>query len=179
MRACDPIFNSGMCDIGLGFVKFEEFMKLFCNSEPLFQNPDLLIEQDRIAQMALIDVIDGHTEEMMKRREIDKIAARENRKAIITDFTGEGKMTASKIKQIFQRFQAADVDHSGRIQYDEFLHVMQHEDSDVMRRLFNMFDSDNSGEIELREFIIGLSHFTQTNKEDRLRFAFKMVPMPP
>ena len=35
-----------------------------------------------------------------------------------------------------------------------------------------MFDKDRSGQIDVKEFMIGLSNFTGAGKEEKLKFAF-------
>ena len=44
----------------------------------------------------------------------------------------------------------------------------------MLRRLFQMFDDDSSGEISLKEFIVGISSYTQAAPQDKLKFAFMM-----
>jgi serine/threonine-protein phosphatase 2B regulatory subunit len=52
--------------------------------------------------------------------------------------------------------------------------VLEKEDDAMLRRLFQMFDDDNSGEISLKEFIVGISSYTQAEPQDKLKFAFMM-----
>ena len=44
----------------------------------------------------------------------------------------------------------------------------------MMRRMFEMFDADRSGTLELKEFMVCLSAFTSATKADKLKFAFMM-----
>ena len=52
--------------------------------------------------------------------------------------------------------------------------MLQCEDDALHRRLFQLFDDDESGEISLREFIVGISSYTGAEPKDKLRFAFMM-----
>ena len=52
--------------------------------------------------------------------------------------------------------------------------MLQVEDDPLHRRLFQLFDDDDSGEISLREFIVGISSYTGAEPKDKLRFAFMM-----
>lgn len=56
--------------------------------------------------------------------------------------------------------------------YAEFCEVMQVEPSPAVERLFSLFDRENKGHIDLREFMIALSNFCGASKEEKLRFAF-------
>ena len=49
---------------------------------------------------------------------------------------------------------------------------MQVDPSPQCEKLFQMFDKDKAGQIDVREFMIGLSNFTGAGKEEKLKFAF-------
>ncbi|KAF4732570.1 hypothetical protein FOZ63_018716, partial [Perkinsus olseni] len=91
---------------------------------------------------------------------------------IMESFTGGNKLTPAYIKKIYKKFQAVDQDGSGRIEYPEFLAVMEQKDSFLMKRMFDVFDADGSGSLELKEFIVGLSNYTGSNQMSKLQFAF-------
>merc|ERR1711924_405555 len=93
---------------------------------------------------------------------------------LMNAFTQDGSMKASEIKNIYARFVEVDEDGSGMINYSEFLRVLEKEDSPMMRRMFDMFDGDKSGEVSLKEFIVGISSYTQAAPKDKLKFAFMM-----
>ncbi len=61
---------------------------------------------------------------------------------------------------------------SGLIDYTEFCEILQVDASPQVERLFQMFDKDKSGQIDVKEFLIGLSNFTGAGKEEKLKFAF-------
>merc|ERR1712070_290682 len=51
--------------------------------------------------------------------------------------------------------------------------VLEEDDTELIRSLFEIFDLDGSGTVEMIEFIVGLSAYcTSTTKEDRMKFAF-------
>ncbi|KAF4664618.1 hypothetical protein FOL47_005041 [Perkinsus chesapeaki] len=93
---------------------------------------------------------------------------------IMEGFTGGTKLKPAYIKKVYKKFQAVDQDGSGRIEYPEFLAVMEQKDSYLMKRMFDVFDADKSGSIELKEFIVGLSNYTGSNQISKLQFAFLM-----
>ena len=42
------------------------------------------------------------------------------------------------------------------------------------RRVIDIFDDDGNGEVDFKEFIMGLSHFSaKGDMESKLRFAFR------
>ena len=58
------------------------------------------------------------------------------------------------------------------IDYTEFCEVLQVDPSPQGERLFQLFDYEKSGQIDVREFMIALSNFTGAGKDDKLKFAF-------
>merc|ERR1719247_379727 len=92
----------------------------------------------------------------------------------MTEFTDGKGMKAGFVKEVYQKFLAMDEDGSGKIGYPEFMQILGHEDSIQLQRMFAMFDKDGSGEIELKELIIGLSTYASSKPEDKLKFAFMM-----
>ena len=61
---------------------------------------------------------------------------------------------------------------AGMIDYTEFCEVLQVDPSPQGERLFQLFDYEKSGQIDVREFMIALSNFTGAGKDDKLKFAF-------
>lgn len=85
-----------------------------------------------------------------------------------------GTLKPSQMKKIYKKFKEIDVDASGMIDYQEFCLVMDQEDTPLMKRMFAMFDKDGNGTIEVKEFMVGLSAFTTSNRQDKTKFAFMM-----
>merc|ERR1719265_93932 len=85
-----------------------------------------------------------------------------------------GSLKPSQMKKIYKKFKEIDVDASGVIDYQEFCLVMDQEDNPLMKRMFAMFDRDGNGTIEVKEFMVGLSAFTTSSRQDKTKFAFMM-----
>jgi serine/threonine-protein phosphatase 2B regulatory subunit len=65
-------------------------------------------------------------------------------------------------------------DGSGQIDYAEFCEILVVDPSPGIEKLFQMFDSDRSGQIDVKEFLIGLSNFTGAGKDEKIKFAFSV-----
>jgi Ca2+-binding EF-hand superfamily protein len=85
---------------------------------------------------------------------------------------GLGKVNSSFVKKVRQRFRSVDVDGSGTISYPEFCKVIEPPDTPQLKRMFEIFDSDGSGFVDSKEFLVGISGYTGSSKEDRLKFCF-------
>ena len=67
----------------------------------------------------------------------------------------------AQLRILYERFSEVDKEDSGSINYEEFCLVLEKEDNDLRRTLFDLFDLDDSGTVEMKEFIIGLSAYCQ------------------
>ena len=56
---------------------------------------------------------------------------------------------------------------------NEFCRILRVERSPFVERLFSMFDSNLSGQIDLKEFIIGLANVGTEARENKVKFAFQ------
>lgn len=76
------------------------------------------------------------------------------------------------LEAAFKQFGAIDTGKTGRMNLQQFLKVMGVEATGEYKRLFSLFDQDNSGTIDVKEFMLGLSNFASNDKEKRVNFCF-------
>lgn len=103
-----------------------------------------------------------------------QIQARAQRSAALDEFAKQYGIKPESIKAAYKRFQESDTDESGLIEYGEFCHILGVDASPAVEKLFQLFDGDRSGNIDIKEFMIGLSNFTGASKEEKLKFAFSV-----
>lgn len=87
----------------------------------------------------------------------------------------QGVLKPAILRKLMLTFNEIDEDKSGEIDYLEFCKALKKEPSPSTEQLFAMFDTDNSGAIELREFIVGLSSYVNLSTVERAKFAFLMT----
>ena len=98
---------------------------------------------------------------------------------------------SDEIKRLGKRFKKLDLDGSGSLSIEEFMSLPELQQNPLVRRVIGMwrfvsekwllwtfvsdiFDDDNNGEVDFKEFIQGLSHFSaKGDMESKLRFAFR------
>ena len=99
--------------------------------------------------------------------------SREQRIKLIEEIAG-GKITPGFVKNIYENFLTVDKDGSGLINYHEYLQVIGQPANDQpnYRKLFTHFDFEKGGEIELQDFIVGMSIYTDASVVDKLKFAY-------
>jgi serine/threonine-protein phosphatase 2B regulatory subunit len=100
------------------------------------------------------------------------IQLRNERKNALEEFARDNGIKPESIKKSYKRFQATDKDGSGQIDYSEFCEVMQVDPSPQCERVFQLFDNEKAGRIDVREFMIALSNFSGAEKDEKLKFAF-------
>ena len=79
-----------------------------------------------------------------------------------------------EIKRLGKRFKKLDLDGSGSLSIEEFMSLPELQQNPLVRRAIDIFDDDHNGEVDFKEFIQGLSHFSaKGDMESKLRFAFR------
>merc|ERR1712123_129074 len=85
---------------------------------------------------------------------------------------------AEEIKRLGKRFKKLDLDGSGSLSIEEFMSLPELQQNPLVRRVIDIFDDDGNGEVDFKEFIQGLSHFSaKGDMESKLRFAFRIYDM--
>ncbi|KNC53907.1 lysophosphatidylcholine acyltransferase 2 [Thecamonas trahens ATCC 50062] len=79
------------------------------------------------------------------------------------------------VKLLLDRFAAADTDGDGLVSEVEFAELLGLELSEPVSLAFQMFDTDSSGLIDFREWLIGIALANnQSDREEVLSFAFQL-----
>lgn len=99
---------------------------------------------------------------------------KEIRMSILEFFTdsGEGALKPSDLRRLYKDFSNFNV--SGELNYQEFLEFIGQEESDRTLEVFEFFDIDNGGTIDIKEFVTGLCNFTSAEFDERMKFIFKV-----
>lgn len=95
----------------------------------------------------------------------------ERRIALETFALGNGFHLES-VGSAYKRFQTLNKDGNGQIDFPEFCNILQVDPTPQSEKVFRLFDMNKLGRIDLREFMIALSNFSGTSKEEKLKFAF-------
>jgi hypothetical protein len=66
--------------------------------------------------------------------------------------------------KLYGLFQTIDSDASGSIEILELLMFLDVERTPFTKRIFSMFDDDNSGEIDFREFVLSIWNYCTLGK---------------
>jgi serine/threonine-protein phosphatase 2B regulatory subunit len=100
------------------------------------------------------------------------VQQRNAKKQALDEFTRENNIRPESIKKAYKRFQATSRDSSGMVDYTEFCEILQLDPSPQCESVFQLFDANKSGQVDIREFLISLVNFSDVGKDDKLKFAF-------
>lgn len=84
----------------------------------------------------------------------------------------------NEIKKLSKGFKKLDLDKSGTLSAEELLSLPELRHNPLVRRVIDIFDTDGNGEVDFREFILGISQFSvRGSEEQKLRFAFSIYDL--
>jgi len=171
---------------GSGSIAFDEFRRYFVEPPPLFRNFDLhrrggeadAEEEAEEVVPALEDAADATPSLMRLESRKKKFTMKEQsegdpRAQYVKVLVKHG-ITPEFIRDVYQTFVEIDTKETGFMTFEAFCKVFSKKPSDAMREVFDAFDAEREGELDLRQFVIGLSTFAKTNLETKVRFAFMM-----
>ncbi|KAF4709176.1 hypothetical protein FOZ62_030060 [Perkinsus olseni] len=91
----------------------------------------------------------------------------------LTDQNG-GELKGDFVKRLFRRFKAVDIRRTGVIDYAQFCQILERDGSGQMEAIFKLFDNEENGSVDVREFLVGMCNFTSITGIERMRFAFML-----
>ncbi|SCU98537.1 LADA_0H13718g1_1 [Lachancea dasiensis] len=94
---------------------------------------------------------------------------------VMDDLLEDTNFDRDEIERLRKRFMKLDRDSSGSIDKAEFMSIPGVSSNPLAGRIMEVFDQDNSGDVDFQEFITGLSIFSgRGSKDEKLKFAFKI-----
>ena len=75
-------------------------------------------------------------------------------------------VTMDEIQRLHKRFMKLDKNNSGTIDKDEFLSIPGISSNPLAHRVIDIFDEDGGGDVDFKEFLLGLSAFSSKGQKD-------------
>jgi Ca2+-binding EF-hand superfamily protein len=95
---------------------------------------------------------------------------------LLAEYTTDIDINPGFIRKVYKRFQTVDKSRSGRIGYEDFLQVMESDDTNLMRQLFDQFDFNLMNEIDVKQFIVNLIiHSKSIKMNEKVKISFSMI----
>uniref|UniRef100_A0A7S3ZDF8 EF-hand domain-containing protein n=1 Tax=Lotharella globosa TaxID=91324 RepID=A0A7S3ZDF8_9EUKA len=156
--------GDGQCD-------FSEFQKMiFRYAERAYDEDEISDTGDEKDEGAHRDT--KHSVVVKKPVKESKALDTKKRAAHLREVISKLKISQETIDAVFKKFTKSD---KPSIMYTEFCELMERPKSKDMAELFGLFGGKGTaGNLDVREFLVGLSGFCATSKKDRIAFAFKL-----
>ncbi|ELR12153.1 EF hand domain containing protein [Acanthamoeba castellanii str. Neff] len=85
------------------------------------------------------------------------------------------RMSQEDLNKLLKKFSKFDNDRSGDITFHEFREALGLPNSDYVKRLFRLLDTDDSGSISWKKYISGIALLSEEVRDDEaIKFAFKL-----
>lgn len=105
-----------------------------------------------------------------------EITVREQKKKMIVSFVVDNEVDFAYIKRSHLKFLELSVEKriGGRIRFPEFCTVMDVEPIQEYKLLHAFYDTEEMGDMDIREFLLSMMNFVDVDKEARIRYSFEM-----
>jgi len=92
---------------------------------------------------------------------------------------GVDGFTTDEVSRLQKRFKKLDLDQDGLISTEELLSLPELKENPLIKRVVAIFDKDDSGGIDFKEFVQGLAMFVaNTSERDaKLKFLFSVYDL--
>lgn len=164
---------------GDGQVSMKEFRALVLHPNPgvVDMHKEINKEKDVDAmkqKQALAGKMQGLDLTTFQRQK--EITIREQKKKMIVSFVVDNEVDFAFIKRSHLKFlELPPVKRvAGRIRFTEFCSVMDVEPIQEYKNLHAFYDTEETGDMDIREFMLSMMNFVDVEKDARIRFSFEM-----
>lgn len=164
---------------GDGQISYKEFRTLVLHPNPggVDMHKEISKEKDNEVmkeKQALAGKVSGVDLTAFQRQK--EITVREQKKKMIVQFVIDNEVDFIFIKRCHSKFLDLPFEKrpNGRIRFDEFCLVCDIEPIQEYKNLHNYYDTEEMGDMDLREFFLSMMNFIEVEKDERIKFSFEM-----
>lgn len=164
---------------GDGQVSFTEFRTLVLHPDPggadmhkaVVAANDVLAEKER---QALTGKAGGMDLSAFQRQK--EMILRESKKKAFHSYVVDNETDFDSIRTSYYFYLELPKTKrvGGRVDFDIFCQTLRIEPITEYKMLFNLFDSEEMGDVDLREVLCTMLNFVEVGREERLKFQFEM-----
>jgi len=105
-----------------------------------------------------------------------EITVREEKKKMIVLFVVDNEADFEFVKRAHSKFLELPLEKrvGGRIRFQEFCTVADVEPIQEYKLLHAFYDSEEMGDMDVREFLLSMMNFVDVDREERIRYSFDM-----
>jgi Ca2+-binding EF-hand superfamily protein len=160
---------------GDGQVSFAEFRAMVNHPDPgnADMQKEILMKKD---QLVAVDAQHNLGVDLNAYQRQKEMTLRESKKKMLVNFAKENEVTFDYIKIAYQSFvdMPREQKAKGKVKFAQFCDALSVEPIAEYKLLHNLFDLEETGEADFREFLLSLMNFIDIDKEARMRFSFIM-----
>ena len=151
---------------GDGQVGYGEFYMMVTDEDPA--RPDFGKSDDTMASKP-----EDAAKSFERQREM---AARDLKRRMLTQFVSENQIGPTEVGFAWEKYthQPPERIEGGVIDFELFCELLQVEPTGEYHKLFGLFDGDGSGDVDIKEFILGLCNFVDMDNDKKCRFIFEL-----
>ena len=175
---------------GDGRVAYSEFEKLLREESEIQKESENILEDqyayERVAAMDGKDRADIFRSTRLEERQRLEIEEEKRYQPVSGNLTKDMQnfirslspnqlLSPKLVKDLLERFKESDEDGNEELDFTEFCKLLDKSHRDPLAlRAFELFDTNHSGTVELKELLVGVSAFTEAPVEEKILFALNM-----
>lgn len=164
---------------GDGQISYKEFRTLVLHPNPggVDMHKEISKEKDNEVmkeKQALAGKVSGVDLIAFQRQK--EITIREQKKKMIVQFVIDNEVDFIFIKRCHSKFLDLSFEKrpNGRIRFQDFCVVCDIEPIQEYKNLHNYYDTEEMGDMDIREFFLSMMNFIEVEKDERIKFSFEM-----
>lgn len=164
---------------GDGQVSFKEFRTLVLHPNPglVDMHKEVNAEKDN-ELMKDKQIMTGKSQglDLLTFQRQKEILQREQKKRMILNFIDDNEISFEFVQHAHSSFVELpkELRINGRVKFPQFCQIMKIEPITEYKKLHEFYDDEETGDMDVREFLLSMMNFITVDKEVRLKFSFEM-----
>jgi Ca2+-binding EF-hand superfamily protein len=165
---------------GDGQVSFREFRALVLHPNPGMDDMQKAVNIDRDNEL-LQDkqLLTGKAPQGLDLQSYQRqkdLMQREQKKRMILSFIDDNEATFDYLQRCYGNFIDIPKERrpGGRVNFDDFCNIFKIEPIAEYRKLHAFYDDEETGKMDIREFLLSMMNYVTVDKDTRLKFVFEM-----
>ena len=164
---------------GDGQVSFKEFRTLVLHPNPglVDMHKEINVEKDN-ELMKDKQIMTGKSQglDLLTFQRQKEILQREQKKRMILNFIDDNEASFEFVQHAYSTFVELPKEQriNGRVKFPQFCSIMKIEPITEYRKLHEFYDDEETGDMDVREFLLSMMNFITVDRETRLKFSFEM-----
>lgn len=169
-----------MVDVdGDGQVSFKEFRTLVLHPNPAEANltkeiGEIEENESNLEKQALAGKHVGLDLTAFQRQR--EMLQREAKKKLLISFVADNEVDFDFVKHAYSRYASLpkEIRKTGKVNFEQFCQIVDVEPISEYKQIHTIFDTEEKGDMDFKEFILSLMNFVEVEREIRVRFSFQM-----